>query len=192
MDERNFSHLLFTPETFFIKLEVAEKEYNCILKDVQYHPVSDHVLHADFLEYEVDQPLITQIPIKVLGSAPGVIAGGVMVRKFRKLPIRALPADMPEFIEIDISKLEINDMVHVSDVKLVNAEVMEKGERFVIGVKTTRLAEVVEEVEEEEVEEGEEGAEGVPAEGAEGAPAEGKAEGGEGAKAAPAADSDKK
>jgi large subunit ribosomal protein L25 len=99
---------------------------------------------------------------------------------------------MPEFIEIDISKLEINDMVHVSDVKLVNAEVMEKAERFVIGVKTTRLAEVVEEVEEEEVEEGEEGAEGVAAEGAEGAPAEGTAKGGEGAKEAPAAGSDKK
>ena len=165
-DERNFTKLLFTPETFFIKLDIGGKEYNCILKDVQYHPVSDKVLHADFMEYDEDKPITVHVPIKLTGNAPGVISGGVLVQKFRKLFVNALPADMPENIEIDINDMEIHDNIHVRDLVENKFQIMEKGERFVVGVQTTRLAAVTELVEEGEEVEGEEVEGETPAEGA--------------------------
>jgi large subunit ribosomal protein L25 len=177
VDELEISKLLFTPENFFIDMDIDGKKYNCILKDVQYHPVSDRILHIDFLEFETDKPIVTSVPIQLEGNAPGVIAGGVMVKKFRKLPVRALPDKMPEFITIDVSGLEIGDKIHVSELETEEFEIMEKGERFVCGVLTTRLAAVTpvgeeEGVEGEEGEEGE-GAEGEEGEGESGAPAEG-------------------
>lgn len=175
VDEKEVSKLLFTPETFFLDMEIEGKMYHCILKDVQYHPVTDRILHIDFIEFRKDRPLVAGIPIKLRGNAPGVIKGGVMVKKFRKLPVKALPEDMPEYITIDISKLEINDKIHVGDLHTENYKIMEKDERFVCGVMTTRLAAVTPTGEEEEGEEGE-GAEGETAEGEGG---EGAAEGGE-------------
>ncbi len=177
VDEIEMKKLLFNPETYFIEMDIDGKKYNCILKDVQYHPVSDLTLHADFLEFEKDKPLVISVPVKLKGTAPGIVAGGVLVKKFRKLPIKALPGEMPEYIEIDISNLEIGDKIHISELDQEKYEIMEAKERFVIGVLTTRLAAVTPVgEEEEELEEGEEGEEGEVAEGEAG---EGAAEGGE-------------
>jgi large subunit ribosomal protein L25 len=175
VEEKTLIKLLFTPETFFIKLNVDGSEYDCIIKDVQYHPVSDHVLHADFLEFTLEKPITVPVPIKLLGNAPGVIQGGRLIKKHRKLTATGLPADMPEFIEIDISELEVNDKVLVGDIKLKDITLKENPEQFVVKVSTTRMAASM--VIEEEVEEGEEeAAEGEAAEGEAAAPAEGGAE----------------
>jgi large subunit ribosomal protein L25 len=179
VDEKEISKLLFTPETFFIEMDVEGKKFNCILRDVQYHPVSDRILHIDFLEFDKDKPIVTSVPIQLEGNAPGIIAGGVMVKKFRKLPVKALPEKMPEYITIDISELEIGDKIHVGALHSEDYEIMEKDERFVCGVLTTRLAAVTPVGEEEgeegvEGEEGEEGEEGAaPTEGEGGGSAEG-------------------
>lgn len=184
IEELEFKKLIFTPDTYFLKMELGGKEYNCILKDVQYHPVSDSVLHADFQEFIPGKPVTTSVPIRLEGDAPGLMKGGVLVKKFRKLPVRALPENMPEEIVIDISSLEINDYIHVSDIDQEKFTVEESPQRFVVGVMTTRLAAVTtpgeEEEEEGEGEEGEEG-EGEGEEGAAGEGGEGKApaEGGE-------------
>ena len=164
MDEAVLSKLLFTPETFFIKLNIDGSEHECILKDVQYHPVSDHVLHADFLEFSGDKPITTSIPVKVKGTSPGVIKGGQLVKKFRKLTVTALPADMPDHITVDISKLDINDKVLISQIKRNKFEIKERGDQFVVAVRTTRLA-ASGKTEEEEEEEAAEGAEEGAAEG---------------------------
>jgi large subunit ribosomal protein L25 len=161
VEERSFQKVLFSPESHYIKLDLGGNSYNCILKEVQYHPVSDRVLHADFLEFFPDKPITTSIPLRLTGTAPGIIKGGQLIKKFRHLMVRGLPGEIPEFIEVDISMLEINDSVHVKDIVTEKFEIVEQAERYVVGVKTTRLA---------APEEVAPGAEEVPKEGA--APAE--------------------
>jgi large subunit ribosomal protein L25 len=168
VEEKILMKLLFTPETFFIKLNVDGSEFDCILKDVQYHPVSDHVLHADFLEFSMDKPITVPVPVKLVGNAPGVIQGGRLIKKHRKLTATGLPAVMPEYIEVDISKLEVNDKVLIGDIKVKDISIKENPEQFLVKVSTTRMAAsmVIEE---------EEGEEGEAAEGEEGEAAEGEA-----------------
>ncbi len=181
LDERDFLKLLFTPESNIIKIIIGDnKEIDTLLQDVQYHPVSDKVLHADFIEFSTDKPVKTSIPVNAIGTAPGVLKGGSMKVLMRRLAVMAIVTDIPNYIEVDISKMEIGDTVMVKDLKLDNVEFLDPPNNVVVSVKVTRIA--VEE-EEEEDEEGEEGEEGV--EGAEGA--EGGAEGGD----KPAEDGDK-
>lgn len=148
--ERDFDKILFTPETYFIKLDIDGSEHDCILKEIQYHPVSDHVLHADFLEFTNDMSITTSIPVKFHGNAPGLMKGGQLIKKFRKLSIRALPADMPEAIVIDISNLELNDKIKVSDIPQEKFKILDSPESYVVGIRITRLS--------AETPEGEEGA----------------------------------
>ena len=158
VEEKAFHKIIFTPETFFIKLEINGTEYNCVLKDIQYHPVSDSVLHADFIEFDMDKPLTVSVPIKVKGNAPGIIKGGQLVRKFRKLPVRAMPGDMPEAVVIDISKLEIDQKIVVGQIPQDKFEIMESRDRYVLAVRATRVSTTTEEEETGE-EEGEGAAE---------------------------------
>ena len=161
LDEKMLSKIIFTPDTFFIKLTIDGKEYDCTLKDVQYHPVGDEILHADFLEFAPDKPITISIPLRFSGTAPGLIKGGQLIKKFRKLPVRALPGDMPEAIVVDVSKLDLNGTIHVSDLAEKKFHILEKPERFVVACKTTRLAASTEETE-EEAEEAAEGEEEKP------------------------------
>lgn len=139
MPEKDFKPVIFTPDALFIELELSGKKYDCILKEVQYHPVSDKILHADFMEFTQDKPVILDIPIKLKGNAPGLLKGGQLVKKFRKLPVKALPKDMPQVIELDISNLDVNDRIKISDISQEGYKIMEKAERFVIGVMPTRV-----------------------------------------------------
>ena len=151
-------------------------KYQTSLQDIQYHPVTDKVLHADFLELEEGKRVKMALPVKLKGTATGVIKGGRLVHKMRKVLVKGLVEAIPEDITISISKLEIGDTVKIKDLKIDNIELLDLPSEMVVGVRTTRI--VVEE--EEELEEGEEGEEGAalaegaaPADGA--APAEGAA-----------------
>ncbi len=181
MDERNFTKILFTPDVFIINLDLDGKSFQAILQDIQYHPVTDKVLHADFLELAEGKPVRIAIPVMLTGSASGIIKGGRLVHKMRKINIKGLIEALPDNVVIDISKLEIGDTIKIKDLTLGKVEMLDLPSEMVVGVRTTRVVVEEEEEEEEEGEEGVEGEEGAPA--AEGAaPAEGGAkpkEGGE-------------
>lgn len=141
IEEKAFSKkIIFTPETFFIDLTIDGVVHKCVLKDVQYHPVSDSVMHADFLEYAEDKPITLSIPVKVTGTSPGVIKGGQLTKKFRKLTIEALPKDMPEVIVVDISNMEVNDKITIGQVKQEKFRIIERHDQFIVAVRPTRLA----------------------------------------------------
>ena len=169
MDDRNFIKVLFTPEVFIFKIEINGKEYDTILQDIQYHPVTDKVLHADFLLIFHDKPVKIAVPIKLEGTPPGVMKGGRIIHKMRKLGVMGLIKDLPEFITVDISHLDIGNTVKVSDLKFDKLTFLDIPSEMVVAVKVTRIA--VEEEEEEE--EGEEGESGEGAEGDDAKPAEG-------------------
>ena len=143
-EEKSFHQIVFTPDSFFIKLTIDGKTHDCVLKDIQYHPVSDTILHADFIEFEQDKLLTMSVPVKFTGNAPGLIKGGELVKKFRKLNIRALPADMPEAVVIDISNLDIDQKIIISEIPQEKFKILEKPERYIIAIRPTRATATVE------------------------------------------------
>lgn len=161
LKELDFDKLIFTPEIFLLNLEVDGKTYMAILQDVQYHPVTDKVLHADFLEVTESKPIIIGLPVEFFGNVPGVIAGGRLIKKMRKVIVKGLINDMPDQIKVDMSKLNIGDNIKISDLAIDKLEFLDHASAVVVLVKTARaLIDLEDEEEDEEGEEGVEGAEG--------------------------------
>lgn len=112
-----FRDLIYTPDAYFVHLSIEGATYQCILQDIQFHPVSEMMLHVDFLQIFADKQVKMQIPTVLTGKAPGVIQGGSLARKLSKLPVLAYPKNMPASIQIDVSALELGQMVRVRDIK---------------------------------------------------------------------------
>jgi large subunit ribosomal protein L25 len=165
----DFEKLIFTTDVYKVTLDVDGKEYNAILQDVQYHPVTDKVLHADFLLIDKKKPIIVGLPVTFTGDVPGVIAGGRLIKKMRKIVVKGLIDDMPDFIEVDMSKLHIGDSIKIKDLDINKLDCLDNPTSVVVMVKTARgILDLEEEEEGEEGEaEGGEAAEGgeKPAEG---------------------------
>jgi large subunit ribosomal protein L25 len=138
-EQISFKKLVYSPEAFTVKINVNSKEYQAVLQDIQYHPVSDSILHADFLEIFDDKPVTIHIPVKVTGKSQGVLKGGRFIQKLRKVKIKALPAFLPDDITVDISPLEINDSIRVSDIKQNNVTFLDPPNSVIVGVRVTRV-----------------------------------------------------
>jgi large subunit ribosomal protein L25 len=157
-DEKLFSKLIFTPHVHIVNLNIDGKEYNTIIQDLQYHPVTDRILHVDFLQVSDDKPITIAVPIKLTGAAEGVLKGGRLIMKARKLKISALMKDLPDEIEVSISKLDIGDSIKISDLFRDKINFLDAPRNIVVGVRSART--VVETPEEIAAAEGEaEGAE---------------------------------
>lgn len=174
--ETEFQNLIYTPDVFRVVLELEGGEtIDCALQDIQFHPVTDQILHIDFYQLFDGTPISMTIPVRVSGNAKGVKNGGVLRIINRRLRVRALPKNLPDFIDVDITEMKIGDVFTVGDIETEGFEFLQDDKEVICQVRTSRTAIVDEVDEDEEDEEGEEGAEGE--EGSEGA-AEG-AEGGE-------------
>ena len=157
--ELAFSKLVYTANAYTVVIAFGEKEsYNAILQDIQFHPVSDKILHIDFYQLFDDKKISMDIPVKLNGNPIGVKLGGNLQRNKRKLRIKALPTNLPDNIEIDISELNIGDKVYITELFNENYEFLHPDNTVVCQVRRARAALVVE-TEEGEGEEGEEGAE---------------------------------
>ncbi len=166
--ELGFKKLVFTPDVFLVNLKIDGKEFQAVLQDVQYHPVTDRVLHADFLEVIPGKQIIVGLPLTFEGTSPGVIRGGKMIKKMQKIRVKGLVDDMPDYILVDISKLEIGGSVKIKDIELDKLSTLDPPNSVIVRVKTARAVEEIEGVDEEEGEEGE-GEEGAAEGGEEGA-----------------------
>lgn len=156
--ELAFSKLVYTPNAHTVVIELDNGEtLNAVLQDIQFHPVTDRILHVDFYQLFEDKEIALNIPVQLVGNSRGVKNGGVLRRNNRKLRIKALPANLPDFIEIDITPLKIGDKVAVGDLPSEDYTFLHSDNTVVCQIKTARTA-IVDEEEEEEVE-GEEGAE---------------------------------
>jgi large subunit ribosomal protein L25 len=138
--ELSFKNLVYTPEAHLVKLSIEDKEYNVVLKDMQFHPVSDKILHADFIEIFEDKPVVIGIPIKVTGDSVGVIAGGKLSIKKRNLKVKGLPKDLPEHLTIDITNLKIHDGIKVGDLLFDKIELLDPKKAMVLTIATSRVA----------------------------------------------------
>ncbi len=140
--DKDFIPLLFTPDTNYVKINIDGKEHNAILQDIQYHPVNDEVLHADFLRIFDDKPIKIAVPVKTTGTAPGVLAGGKLNLKMRKVRLSGLPNTIPQEVVLDISELGIGQGIKVSDISIPEVECLEVKSSVIITVKATRNAKV--------------------------------------------------
>jgi len=158
-NELAFKNLVYTPSVYTASIEVESGDkFAAILQDIQFHPVTDRILHVDFYQIFDDKEITMDIPIKLVGNSPGVLNGGVLRFPNRRLRVKALPVDLPDFINADISELKIGDKVFVEDVKNDAYSILHPDDMVVVQVRIARAA-IVDEVEEEEGEEGEEGTE---------------------------------
>jgi len=138
VEETQFRHLLFTPEVKYVELEVGDKKFEAVVQATQWHPITDHLLHVDFLEVVERKPVTIGIPVMITGTSPGVLRGGKLVKKVRKLTVKGLLKDIPEMITVDISNLEINDMIKVSDLVVPNLTFVENPGTMIVNIASTR------------------------------------------------------
>ena len=143
--ELSFKNLVYTPEAHLVKLSIEDKEFRAVLKDMQFHPVSDKILHADFIEIFEDKPVVIGIPIKVTGDSAGVIAGGKLSIKKRNLKVKGLPVDLPEFLPIEITDLKIHESVKVGDLSFEKIELLDPKKVMVLTIATSRVAQKTDE-----------------------------------------------
>jgi large subunit ribosomal protein L25 len=163
-EELAFSKLVYTPNAHTVVIALGDTSYNAVLQDIQFHPVTENILHIDFYQLFDNKEIAMDIPVVLTGNSIGVRAGGVLRRNRRKLRIKALPTNLPDFIEVDISKLRIGNKVYVSQLPIEDYKFLHSDDTVVCQVKQSRVS-VAELEDDEDEEEGTEGTE-ASAEGA--------------------------
>jgi large subunit ribosomal protein L25 len=133
-----FRELVYSPDVYFVNLNIEGVEFKAILQDVQFHPVSEIILHADFLQLFDEKPLKMDVPVKLVGVSPGVINGGTLVHKRRTIQVKALPKNIPDAIEVDISALDFHKAVKVEIVEEKDFEILDPGQASIAVVEVPR------------------------------------------------------
>jgi large subunit ribosomal protein L25 len=139
-DERAFKSLVYTPNAHTVVIELEGKTFNAILQDIQVHPVTDKILHIDFFQLFDDKEITMEVPVKVVGVSPGVLLGGVLRLNTRRLKVKALPANLPDFIDADISPLEMGNKLYVTKLVSDKYKLLHPDNTVVAQVRISRAA----------------------------------------------------
>lgn len=140
MYSQDFKTLVYTPNTYKVKLDVDGKIYRAILKDISFHPVNDSILHADFMEINEANPIELAVPVNFTGNSVGVRAGGKLMVKAKKLRVKALPSLMPDSIDVNIDNLDIGKSIKVGELSVENLTFLDSPHNPIVMVKTTRVS----------------------------------------------------
>ena len=139
-EEIAFKNLVYTPNAHTVAIDLGGKSYNAVLQDIQVHPVSDRILHIDFFELFEDKEITMEVPVKVTGVSPGVLLGGVLRLNSRKLKVKALPANLPDYVEADISGMEMGNKMYVTALASDNYKLLHPENTVVAQVRISRAA----------------------------------------------------
>ena len=150
-EEKAFKNLIYTPDAHLVVIDLGKDgKFNAIAQDMQWHPVKEQLLHADFYQIFDDKPVTMEIPVITEGTSRGVLNGGVLRRNNRKLRVKAVPGNLPDFIKIDISDMKIGHKKYVKDLRVDEYEIMHPDSVVVVMIKTSRTAIVEDEDDDEE------------------------------------------
>ena len=130
--------VVYTPVVHFIDLDIAGVKSQAIIKDLQFHPLTEQIIHVDFLLLDEAKPVTIEIPVRLTGTSPGVKVGGKLVQKLRKLKVKALPKDHLDNIDVSIEGLEVGKSVRVADLKLAKLTITNAIEDTIVSVTTSR------------------------------------------------------
>ncbi|WP_348798116.1 50S ribosomal protein L25/general stress protein Ctc [Flavobacterium adhaerens] len=139
-EEKAFKNLVYTPNAHTVVIELGGTSYNAILQDIQVHPVSDKILHIDFFQIHDDKEITMEVPVKIVGNSKGVMAGGDLRLNNRKLKVKALPKNLPDFVEADITPLDMGNKLYVTKVPTPNFKIMHPDNTVICQVKISRAA----------------------------------------------------
>lgn len=139
-DVKDLNKVLSTPETFVFVINIDGKEYKAVMQDSQFHPLSDELIHMDFLAVSDDKPVAVSVPVRTKGNSAGVLAGGKLQLNKRKVKIKGLIANLPDFIEVDVTNVGLGEAVKVKEVPVEGIEFLEAENDVVCAVKLTRAA----------------------------------------------------
>ncbi|MFC0343281.1 50S ribosomal protein L25/general stress protein Ctc [Epilithonimonas hispanica] len=139
-EEKAFKGLVYTPEAHTVSIEVDGKTIPAVLQDIQFHPLTDKIIHADFYQLSEDKPVIMEVPVRITGRSKGVVAGGVLRQTYRKLKVKAIPANLPDEIVVDITALKIGNKFYVESLKNDKYSFMHPDNAVVVAVKMSRNA----------------------------------------------------
>lgn len=132
--------ILTIPEALRLNVKFGDRQVHAVLKEVQFDPVSDYPVHADLMEISDQKKITLTVPVKLVGNAKGVMAGGVLQWKQRKLKAKGLPSHLPDHIEVDISSLDLGQSIRIKDVQVPNVELIGTPNAVIVAVKTARAA----------------------------------------------------
>jgi len=130
--------LVYTPDVHFVDLDLDGQKFQAIVQETQFHPLNDLIRHIDFLELNDKKEVTVNIPVSLTGTSPGVRSGGKLIQKLRKLRVKALPANLPQEIEVSLNALEVGKSVRVDAIKLDNAKVLNNGDDTIVSVVMSR------------------------------------------------------
>lgn len=140
VNEIQLNKLIFTPETYRLNFEVGGNTYDCVVQDVQFHPVTDRIVHIDLLQVFADKAIRVKLPVRTAGTSKGVRNGGRLHVVYRRLPVIGLADQIPEAVTVDISPLDIGDSLRVGGLTVEGCSVPLNESAVVLGVRRTRAA----------------------------------------------------
>ena len=135
-----FKSLVYTPNAHTVAIDLGAKKFNAILQDIQFHPISDAILHIDFFQLSDDKEIVMEVPVKVTGTSPGVLLGGVLNLNQRRLKVKAFPKNLPDFVEANISELQMGNKLYVTKLAAEKYKLMHPDNTVVAQVKISRAA----------------------------------------------------
>lgn len=139
-EEKAFKGLVYTPEAHTVSIEVDGLVIPAVLQDIQFHPLTDKILHADFYQLSADKPVVMEVPVRITGRSKGVVAGGVLRQSFRKLKVKAIPANLPDEVVVDVTSLKIGNKLYVGGLKPEGYTFVHPDNAVVVAVKMSRNA----------------------------------------------------
>ena len=138
--EMAFKSIVYTPNVYTATIELGGKSYTAILQDIQFDPVSDKILHVDFYELNKNKEITIEVPIQIEGTSPGVMAGGTLRIVNRKLKVKALPDNLPDFVSVDISGMEMGNKLYVTKLPQENYKILHPDNTVVCQIRISRAA----------------------------------------------------
>ena len=138
--EISFKNLVYTHEAHLVKIDLDDQEFKAVLQDIQFHPVTDRILHADFVQIFDDKPVIINVPVTLIGESVGVKAGGKLIVKKRTLKVKGFSQDLPENLPIDVTELKIAHSIKVGELSYEKIELLDPKITTVVTVATSRVA----------------------------------------------------
>ena len=139
-EAKAFKSLVYTPNAHTVAIDLGGKKFDAILQDIQFHAVSDAILHIDFFQLSDDKEIIMEVPVKITGTSPGVLLGGVLNLNQRRLKVKALPKNLPDFVEANITPLEMGNKLYVTKIETNNFKLMHPDNTVVAQVRISRAA----------------------------------------------------
>jgi large subunit ribosomal protein L25 len=146
VDFKDFRQVIYTPNVYLINIDLEGQVIPTIIKDMQWHPVEEQLLHLDLLQVKEDKPIKVELPVKTVGMAIGIKQGGKLKLNMRKLKVKAFAKDFPDLIEINVENLQVGQCIKVSDLKFENLEFLDLKTNVIVAVEVTRAVKTGEDV----------------------------------------------